>query len=191
MRNAIVLIVLFGTAVASIAYTLTLSSEGNSAMLQAGQQAPQFELTSVVNGTTFTLADYANKSDVLLFFNEGLSCAPCLQQMVDIDRDYPAFRQMGLTVVSITTDSPSGLGTWARNNEMSHMMVLSDSTLQVDTQYSTMGPGTGSMHVGMAPGHTFILVGEDGKVLWRQDYGTSTMYVPMDQLIANVKSALG
>lgn len=160
-------------------------------MLQAGQEAPQFELASVVNGSTFNLANYANKSDVLLFFNEGLSCSPCLQQMVDIDKDYSAFRQMGLTVVSITTDSPSSLGTWAHNNGISNMMILSDSSLNVDTAYTTMGAETGSMHPGMAPGHTFILVSKDGKILWREDYGTSTMYVPMDQLIAAVKSALG
>lgn len=160
-------------------------------MIGAGQEAPQFALASVVDGSTFSLADYANKSDVLLFFNEGLSCAPCLQQMVDIDKDYSAFTQMGLTVVSITTDSPSNLGTWARNNGISNMMVLSDSSTRVATDYTTMGANTGSMHAGMAPGHTFILVDKDGQIIWRKDYGISTMYVPMDQLISDVKSALG
>jgi peroxiredoxin Q/BCP len=189
-RNVIVVVVLFGAAIASVAYLLAVGNGGGSAILQAGQEAPLFKLTSV-NGTTFNLASYANKSDVLLFFNEGLSCSPCLQQMVDIDKDYSTFRQMGLTVVSITTDSPSSLGTWAHNSGISNMMILSDSSLQVDTAYATMGVGTGSMHPGMASGHTFILVGKDGKVLWREDYGTSTMYVPMDQLVAAVKSALG
>ncbi|MDG7006627.1 MAG: redoxin domain-containing protein [Nitrososphaerota archaeon] len=190
-RNAIIVIALFAAAIGSIAYLLAVGTGGSSVMLRAGQEAPEFELASVVNGSTFNLANYANKSDVLLFFNEGLSCSPCLQQMVDIDKAYSTFRQMGLTVVSITTDSPSSLGTWARNNGISNMMILSDSSLKVDTTYTTMGAGTGSMHEGMAPGHTFILVGKDGKILWREDYGTSTMYVPMDQLTADVKSALG
>lgn len=190
-RNAAIVIALFVAATTSIAYMVVVGTGGSSVMLRAGQAAPQFQLASVVNGTTFNLASYANKSDVLLFFNEGLSCSPCLQQMVDIDKDYSTFRQMGLTVVSITTDSPSSLGTWAHNNGIAHMMVLADSSLQVDQWYGTMGAGTGSMHEGMAPGHTFILVGKDGRILWRQDYGTSTMYIPMDQLIAAVKSALG
>ncbi|MDG6980848.1 MAG: redoxin domain-containing protein [Nitrososphaerota archaeon] len=190
-RNAIIVVTLFAAAILSIAYLVVEGTGGSPVMLQAGQEAPQFELASVVNGSTFNLANYANKSDVLLFFNEGLSCSPCLQQMVDIDKDYSAFRQMGLTVVSITTDSPSSLGTWAHNNGISNMMILSDSSLNVDTAYTTMGAETGSMHPGMAPGHTFILVSKDGKILWREDYGTSTMYVPMDQLIAAVKSALG
>ncbi|MDG6901307.1 MAG: redoxin domain-containing protein [Nitrososphaerota archaeon] len=190
-RNAIVVVALLAAAIASVVYLLSVGTGSGSAMLQAGQRAPEFELASVVNGTSFDLGNYANRSDVLLFFNEGLSCAPCLQQMVDIDRNYSAFAKMGLTVASITTDSPSSLGTWARNNGMSNMMLLSDSSLRVDQSYTTMGAGTGSMHPGMAPGHTFILVGRDGKVLWREDYGTTTMYVPMDQLIATVKSALG
>ena len=191
MRNAIVVIAILGAAIASIAYLVAEGTGGSSALLQVGQEAPQFQLASVVNGSTFNLANYANKSDVLFFFNEGLSCSPCLQQMVDIDKDYSAFRQMGLTVVSITTDTPSSLGIWAHNNGISNMMVLADPSSQVDNEYTTTGANVGSMHPGMTPGHTFILVGKDGKVLWREDYGTSTMYVPMDQLVAAVKMALG
>ena len=190
-RNAIVVIALLGAAVASIAYLMVVGTGSSSTSPQAGQEAPDFELASVVNGSQFNLAGYANKSDVLLFFNEGLSCSPCLQQMVDIDKDYSTFRQMGLTVVSITTDSASSLGTWAHSNGISNMMVLADPSSQVDNEYATTGASVGSMHPGMTPGHTFILVGKDGKILWRQDYGTSTMYVPMDQLVAAVRSALG
>ena len=189
-RNAIIMALLFGALVVSLAYMVAVGGGGNSSMILAGQDAPKFELASVVNGTNFSLGNFANKSDVLIFFNEGLSCSPCLRQMVDIDKDYSAFRQMGLSVVSITTDSPSSLGTWAHNNGISNMMVLSDSAMQIDRMYGTMGAGTGSMHEGMAPGHTFILVDKEGKVIWRQDYGTTTMYVQMDQLLAAVRQAM-
>lgn len=181
---------LFAAAIISVAYVISVGG-GGAPTLQAGQMAPEFSLLSVTNGTSFNLASFANKSDVLLFFNEGLSCSPCLQQMIDIDRNYSAFHKMGLVVVSITTDQPTNLGIWASNNKISNMMVLSDSSRQVDQSYSMMGAGTGSMHPGMAPGHSFVLVGKDGKILWRADYGTTTMYVPMNQLIASVKSALG
>ena len=181
---------LFAAAIISVAYVISVGS-GGAPTLQAGQMAPEFSLLSVTNGTSFNLASFANKSDVLLFFNEGLSCSPCLQQMIDIDRNYSAFHKMGLVVVSITTDQPTNLGIWASNNKISNMMVLSDYSRQVDQSYSMMGAGTGSMHPGMAPGHSFVLVGKDGKILWRADYGTMTMYVPMNQLIASVKSALG
>ena len=190
-RNAAVIVVLIASLVGSVGYILLTGTGVSSSVIGAGQEAPEFDLVSVVNGSTFNLMNYANKSDVLLFFNEGLSCSPCLQQMVDIERDYTTFKQMGLTVVAITTDSPSSLGTWAHNNAISNMMVLSDSSLRVDTAYGTLGAATGSMHEGMAPGHTFILIGKDGKILWREDYGTTTMYVPMDELLAAVRSALG
>ncbi len=190
-RNAAVVIALAVATIVSVGYLISIGPRGSVPTLQAGQEAPQIRLDSVVNGTTFDLSSYQNKSDVLLFFNEGLSCNPCLRQMIDIDKAYSAFNQMGLTVVSITADSPSSLSTWAHNSGISRMMVLSDSSLQVDKSYDTLGPGTGSMHEGMAPGHTFILVGKDGKVLWREDYGISTMYVPMSQLEAAVRSAIG
>ncbi len=187
-RNALVVIAFFVVAIAAVVYVGMRANEGNSTMLMAGEKAPEFALTSV-NGTSFDLNSYLGKSDVLLFFNEGLTCSPCLQQMVDIDRNYSALSGMGVTVVSITTNSMSDMRTWAQNNGITKMMVLSDQSLQVDQEYTTLYAG--SMHAGSAPGHTFILVGKDGNVLWRKDYGSYTMYVPMNELIASVKSALG
>ena len=40
-------------------------------------------------------------------------------------------------------------------------------------------------------GHTFILVGPDGDIEWRADYGGApryTMYVPVPKIIADLKS---
>jgi peroxiredoxin len=187
-RNALVVIVFFIVAISVIVYAMVRTNAGSSATLIADEKAPEFTLTSV-NGTSFNLNNYLGKSNVLIFFNEGLTCSPCLQQMVDIDRNYSAFTRMGITVVSITTNSMSDMRTWAQNEGITRMMVLSDQSLQVDQEYSTLYAG--SMHAGAAPGHTFILVGMDRNVLWRNDYGSYTMYVPMSELIASVKSALG
>ncbi|MDV3293131.1 MAG: peroxiredoxin family protein [Nitrososphaerales archaeon] len=187
-RNALIVVTLFVAAIAAIVYVAGQANGGNSAMLVAGAKAPEFTLTSV-NGSSFNLTDYLGKTDVLLFFNEGLTCSPCLQQMVDIDRNYSVFSKMGITVASITTNSMFDMRTWAQNNGITRMMVLPDQSLQVDREYTTLYAG--SMHSGSAPGHTFILVGKDGSVLWRKDYGSYTMYVPMNELIASVKAALG
>jgi hypothetical protein len=43
----------------------------------AGTVAPDFTLPDV-DGGTLTLSSYRGKSNVLLFFSEGLSCSPCL-----------------------------------------------------------------------------------------------------------------
>ena len=180
--------VLGASAVAAVAYVGLGLNANSSKMLVAGEKAPSFALESTA-GSSFDLSSYLGKTEVLLFFNEGLSCSPCLQQMVDIDRNYSAFSTMGVTVVSLTTNSMSDMKTWAQNSGIAHMMILPDPSLRVDQEYSTLYAG--SMHAGMAAGHTFILVGKDGNVLWRRDYGTYTMYVPMTELMASVRSALG
>ncbi len=187
-RNTLVLASLAVAAIVAIAYVGLQEAGTGAPLLIAGDRAPSFTLSST-NGTTFSLGNFAGRSDVLLFFNEGLSCSPCLQQMVDIDRNYSDFSKMGLVVVTITTDSPSSMKTWAQNNQISRMLVLSDPMLQVDRDYDTLN--VGSMHPGSAAGHTFILVGKDGNVIWRNDYGSSTMYVPMGSLLAAVRTALG
>lgn len=44
------------------------------------------------------------------------------------------------------------------------------------------------------PGHTFVLVGADGTVLWVQDYGApengGRMYVPVEELVQNIGERL-
>lgn len=185
-RNAAVLLAILVAAVAAVAYTGLQGGKRTTPQLQTGQMAPAFSLQSVAGGS-FNLSSYLGKSDVLLFFNEGLSCSPCLQQMLEIDRGYSTFTSMGIVVVSITADPMSDMRMWTQSNGISNMMVLVDASLKVDQQYNTLYAG--SMHPGSTPGHTFILVGKDGKVLWRQDYGTYTMYVPMAELVASVRSA--
>ncbi|HEV2137721.1 MAG TPA: redoxin domain-containing protein [Nitrososphaerales archaeon] len=186
-RNALIVIIFLIVAISGIVYAMVRSGEGSPVTLVAGAKAPLFALMST-NGTSFNLNSYIGKSNVLLFFNEGLSCSPCLQQMVGIDKNYSTFSGLGVVVVSITTNTMADMNTWAHNNAITRMMVLPDQTLQVDQEYQTLYAG--SMHAGAAPGHTFILVGKDGTILWRMDYGYSTMYVPMNELMANVKSAL-
>jgi peroxiredoxin Q/BCP len=46
---------------------------------------------------------------------------------------------------------------------------------------------------GSADGHTFIVVGPDGRVDFRADYGGApnyTMYVPISTLLADMKEGL-
>ena len=44
------------------------------------------------------------------------------------------------------------------------------------------------------PGHTFILIGADGTIRWRADYGgppNFTMFVADDTLLSELRHALG
>ena len=155
-----------------------------------GRIAPNCSLP-VANGEgTFTLSSERGHQDVLLFFNEGLGCSGCLQQMQALDGDWQEFQSIHVLIVSITGDSVSELSSWASNAGVSHTVVLADPTLAVSNDYDTTGASV-SMMPGSAPGHTFLLVSENGTVLWRDDYGPQTMWVPDDQIYQAVQSALG
>jgi peroxiredoxin len=182
----LILIVAAGV-IGYVAFTPREQTGGS--ILGSGSVAPDFILPDVEGGT-FTLSAYRGKANVLLFFNEGLSCAPCLKQMSDLDQLNQQFTKLDIIVVSITGDSVSLLSSWAHSSGPQYGKVLSDQNLAVSKIYDMLGPDK-SMMPGTAPGHSFVLVDKSGMIEWRQDYGPSVMYVPNDQVIAAVRRALG
>ena len=151
-------------------------------------QAPDFTLP-MVNGSTFHLSDYKGKSNVLLFFNEGLDCAPCLNQIIDLDNDSNEFKSRNILVVAISTDPQSSLAQWATLNKISNVLVLSDQNLSVDSTYKTLGSNV-SMMPGTRAGHTFVLVDTSGLIKWRDDYGPDVMYVKDKDIISTIMQVL-
>jgi cytochrome oxidase Cu insertion factor (SCO1/SenC/PrrC family) len=68
-----------------------------------GATAPEFTLTSSTGGQV-SLNNFRGKS-VLLYFQEGLSCQPCWDQINDLEQNEAALQAAGVNaVVSITTD---------------------------------------------------------------------------------------
>ena len=68
--------------------------------------------------------------------------------------------------------------------------VLSDPDLAVSQQY---GANQYGMMGASRDGHTFILVGPDGIIRWRADYGGApnyTMYVPVQTLLADLQAGI-
>jgi peroxiredoxin len=92
-------------------------------------------------------------------------------------------------MVSITSDQLDALKQKVADKGPS-TPVLSDSNLVVSwtyhaNQYGMMGESS--------DGHTFIVVGPDGRIKWRADFGDApnyTMYVPISTLIADMKEGL-
>jgi peroxiredoxin Q/BCP len=149
-----------------------------------GATAPDFTLTSTAGGTQ-TLAALRGRT-VLLYFQEGLSCQPCFDQLADLQHNAKALRAAGIDqVLSITTDPLNLLAQKTRDMHLS-IPVLSDPDLAVSgryhaNQYGMMGTSR--------DGHTFILVGADGRIRWRADYGGApkyTMFVPTADLLADL-----
>ena len=150
----------------------------------AGDAAPEFTLPASTGGQV-SLSDYRGRS-VLLYFQEGLMCQPCWDQIRDLEQSQAALRAAGIDeVVSITTD-PVDLITRKMADEGLSTPVLSDPTLEVTRAYTTNQYG---MMGTSRNGHSFVLVGPDGKIDWRADYGGApdyTMYLPTEKMLADL-----
>ena len=153
-----------------------------------GATAPEIKLLAT-DGSTFDLAAMRGKT-VLLYFQEGLTCQPCWDQLKDIQSNISQFRALGIDqIVSITTDPLSALQQKVTDEGLT-IPVLSDTQLVASRTYTANSYG---MMGDSRDGHTFIVVGPDGMIKWRADYGGApkyTMYVPVSNLVADIRAGL-
>lgn len=152
----------------------------------AGQAAPGFTLAASTGGN-ISLSQFRGKT-VLLFFQEGLTCQPCWDQITDLQQHAAQLRAAGIgTVVSITSDPVGAITTEARDMGLT-IPVLSDPNLAISQQYHANSYG---MMGASRDGHTFIVVGPDGTIRWRADYGGApkyTMFLPTTSVLADIKA---
>jgi peroxiredoxin Q/BCP len=151
-----------------------------------GKTAPAFTLAAST-GKQVSLNDYRGKN-VLLYFQEGLTCQPCWDQLTDLEKSSAQVKAARIdAVVSVTTD-PADLITRKTKDMGLTTPVLSDPDLAVSKTYDANSYG---MMGTSRDGHTFILVGPDGTIRWRADYGGApdyTMYVTVNKLLADLKA---
>jgi len=182
-------------AVVGVAAANTLSTDSGATAVEyaagepgVGETAPDFELASATGGT-YRLSAQRGET-VLLYFHEGLMCAPCWKQVVDVQADLAEFTALGVDeVVAISVDP---LASQAQHAEQVGVRIpaLADEDKSVSQRYNALSYG---MMNGMMPGHTFVLVGADGVIRWRADYGGPpkyTMYVPNPTLLAELRAVL-
>jgi len=110
--------------------------------------------------------------------------------MKDMESKRSELQALGIDkIVSITTDSLDALKQKVADEGLS-TAVLSDPSFTVSQAYQANQYG---MMNGTSDGHSFIIVGPDGRIRWRADYGGGpnyTMYVPIPTLIADMKEGL-
>ena len=153
-----------------------------------GQIAPPIQLQSTTGGT-FQLSGSRGKT-VLLYFQEGLTCQPCWDQLKAIEQDLPRFQAMGIDEVVTITSDPLGALKQKASDEGLTTPILSDPNLAVSATYHANSYG---MMGNSRDGHTFIVVGPDGVIRWRADYGgppNFTMYLPVDVLLGDIQQGL-
>ena len=165
---------------------------GNKAAYQSGQPgqgqaAPAFTLPAST-GKPVSLSAYRGKT-VLLFFQEGIGCQPCWDQIRDLEKDKQNLTEAGIDdLVSITT-SPIDLVTQKTRDDSLSTPVLSDPDLAVSRAYQANAYG---MMGDSRDGHSFLLVGPDGTITWRADYGGApnyTMYLPVSRILQDLATA--
>lgn len=153
-----------------------------------GEKAPPMQLPST-DGSMFDLSQYGGKT-VLLYFQEGLMCQPCWDQIKDIEADFAKFEQLGVDqAVTITTDPLDALKQKVADEGLT-MPVLADPGGGASGAWGTLGLG---MMGGSMNGHSFILVDEKGEILWRADYGAppkTYMFVPVSNLLADMRAGI-
>lgn len=146
-------------------------------------------MLSATDGAAFDLGALQGQT-VLLYFQEGVTCQPCWDQLKDIQARRAELQALGIDrVVSITTDPLDALKQKVADERLT-LPVLSDPSLEVSrayraNQYGMMGTSR--------DGHSFVLVGKDGAIAWRADYGGApkyTMYVPMPVLLDDLRQGL-
>jgi peroxiredoxin len=113
-----------------------------------------------------------------------------MQQIVDLEND-PEFQALDVALVSIAFDSPADLSAGAVEYGVGTTPLLTDTEQQVSEDYDVLqwAVATGE------PGHTFVLVNQDGTVAWIRDYGApengGVMYVPPTDIAQQVRDGLG
>lgn len=153
-----------------------------------GERAPDFQLTTT-EGEEFDLGALRGKT-VLLYFQEGIGCQPCWDQMTDIEDRFEEFQALGIDeMVTVTVDELDDLRRKVGDEAITSTVLADPDVSLGDTytanQYGMMGTST--------YGHTFIVVGPDGEIRWRADYGGSpeyTMYVRPDALLEDLRAGL-
>ena len=111
-----------------------------------------------------------------------------MQQIVDLQND-SAFQSLDVGFLSIAFDTQSELAQMELEYGTS-IPLLTDADHSVSETYDVLqwAVATGE------PGHTFVLVDAEGRVVWIQDYGhpdnRGVMYVPVDELVREITTNL-
>ncbi len=154
-------------------------SSGGRAVTLPQKPAEEFSLPAV-SGQEATLSEHLGKHNVLLYFSEGIGCQPCFDQIVDLEADWLRFESLDLEMVSVMVDPLSQLKAEAAQDGITGILA-SDEDKSVSNTYEAM---EASMHPGVKPGHSFVLVDKAGRIIWRWDWPGHgvPMYVEVDDL---------
>ncbi len=187
---------LIGIVAFSSGQSKTANSTGSSTASRAvvGDRAPDFTLPAT-DGRTISLADYRSKQHVLLYFHEGLTCQPCVDQVAELQKIQPQLEGLEVAILSVALDNV---------NDQKQALDRAGATSIPSLSYENAGTEVAydltrfSMGMGRRAGHTFILVDTAGVIQWRKEYWPGnghavkggTMFVSAEEILTNVQAIL-
>ncbi|HEY5549767.1 MAG TPA: redoxin domain-containing protein [Candidatus Saccharimonadales bacterium] len=132
-----------------------------------GQPAPDFSLQNQ-RGETFKLSNMRGKKTVL-FFNEGIMCYPaCWNQMAALGTD-GQLNNSDVLSASIVVDPVEHWGkAFQQMPDLAKGTVLFDTNKAISEQYGMLTLES-SMHRGSMPGHTYLVIDQEGVVRYVLD----------------------
>ncbi|MBK6328093.1 MAG: thioredoxin-dependent thiol peroxidase [Chloroflexi bacterium] len=130
-------------------------------MIEIGELAPEFELTSAENERV-KLSDFRGQR-VVLFFYPKAATPGCTTQACGFRDNYAVITEHNATVVGISPDEPPALAKW-KSEEHFPYPLLSDSDHAVAEAYGAWGERKmyGRSYMGIIRSH--FLIDEEGKL---------------------------
>ena len=128
------------------------------------QPAPDFTLTDV-NGKDWSLADRLKEGPVVLVFYFGYHCNHCVSQLFALNKDLEKFRELGVTVVTISADPPELTRQRFKQYGAFGFPVLSDPGNKIAQKYETYLANPKAPQEGDLLHGTFI-ISRQGEIAW-------------------------
>jgi peroxiredoxin len=133
--------------------------------LQAGEEAPDFELRSHRGGTV-RLSDFRGRKHVVLAFHPLAFTPVCATQMAAYESDLPELEALDAVVLGVSIDAQPAKAAWARSLGTVSFDLLSDFHPHgaVAQQYGVFRDQDGISE------RAVFVIDKEGRVAWSRRY---------------------
>lgn len=139
-----------------IAAVLAACSGTNPQALREGDMAPGFSLAAD-DGSTIRLADFRDRSPVVLYFYPKDQTPGCTKQACGFRDAMADYRARGVTVLGVSVDSVESHAEFKRRESL-NFPLLADVSKEVSRSYGVLN------NLGFSSRVTF-LIGKDGRII--------------------------
>ncbi len=130
-------------------------------LIAAGAPAPGFTVTSPVDNTQASLAGLLQGKQAVLVNFWFMGCSPCREEFAALQKVYNEFKDRGLGLIAVNTmDSSQDIRRFCRDHPVGFRVGVARRSHGYETDDL-------SWEYGVAAFPTNVLIGADGKVLWR------------------------